>query len=80
MKIMFYDDSMYESRMMERRLENRMYHALGKGEFEVFVQPKVDTDLNNKIISAEALVRWRDPDEGYIQHQDLYHFLNIMAF
>lgn len=67
MKIMFYDDSMYESRMMERRLENRMYHALGKGEFEVFVQPKVDTDLNNKIISAEALVRWRDPDEGYIQ-------------
>lgn len=65
-KIVIYEDSMYENRMKERNMENRMYLALGNHEFKVFLQPKVDTCRNNKIVSAEALIRWKDPTLGEI--------------
>jgi EAL domain-containing protein (putative c-di-GMP-specific phosphodiesterase class I) len=39
--------------------------ALKAGEFELFFQPKVDLG-DNRLSGAEALVRWRNPDAGYI--------------
>lgn len=88
-KIMIYEDSMYENRMKERKMENRMYHALGNDEFKVYLQPKVDTRAGNKIVSAEALIRWQDPTlgeiypsefiplferNGFLEHLDFYTF------
>ncbi|MBC7952153.1 MAG: EAL domain-containing protein [Rhodospirillaceae bacterium] len=46
-------------------LEARMRRALINQEFVVFYQPKVQAETN-RIVGAEALVRWMDPDNGMI--------------
>lgn len=46
-------------------LEALLRRALAQGEFQVYYQPQVDI-TNGKIIGAEALVRWQNPDRGII--------------
>ena len=41
----------------------RILSGLSKGEFRPFYQPKVDV-REKRIVGAEALVRWCDPDKG----------------
>lgn len=38
---------------------------MGRGEFEVHFQPVLDV-IGDRVIAAEALLRWRDPDRGLI--------------
>ncbi len=45
--------------------EQDLRTALENGEFAIFWQPKVDLRMG-KIIGAEALVRWIDPDKGVL--------------
>jgi diguanylate cyclase (GGDEF)-like protein len=47
------------------RLESDLHSALKNGEFEVHYQPKVDT-LSGLVRSAEALLRWKHPERGFI--------------
>ena len=47
----------------EARIEMRMEAALAQGEFEAFLQPKYSF-AEDCIDSAEALVRWIDPNTG----------------
>ena len=55
--IAFYDTQIHEKEAMQNYIENRMEWALEHGEFQMFLQPKVD--LRQKSLSgAEALVRW----------------------
>ena len=49
----------------EFSLHNEMYSAMEKNEFEVYYQPVYDAKTN-KIVSAEALVRWVHPEHGII--------------
>ena len=42
-----------------------MQSAMDHGEFVVYFQPKVDIETN-KVVAAEALVRWKDPQNGLI--------------
>lgn len=46
-------------------LEARLHRALAQNELRVFYQPMVDIG-SGRIIGAEALVRWKDPQEGLI--------------
>lgn len=46
-------------------LEAKLHHALENGEFEIYYQPQVEIH-SNKIIGAEALLRWNHPEEKYI--------------
>lgn len=46
-------------------LENKLRRALDNDELCLFYQPQVDT-LSRKIIGLEALLRWRQPEEGMI--------------
>jgi len=46
-------------------LESRLRKAIEQQEFRVFYQPQVDINTG-KIIGAEALVRWQDPQHGLI--------------
>jgi len=52
---------------VERRLMliNHMRRALEREEFSVYYQPITDILFNN-IISAEALIRWNQPELGFI--------------
>lgn len=47
------------------RREARLREALRKGEFEVHFQPILDV-VADRVVAAEALLRWRDPDRGLV--------------
>ena len=49
----------------ELRLHNDMKSGLEKGEFEVYYQPIIDVK-NEKVVAAEALIRWIHPELGFI--------------
>ncbi|TDK63489.1 putative bifunctional diguanylate cyclase/phosphodiesterase [Sapientia aquatica] len=46
-------------------LSGKLREALMQQHFQVFYQPKIDLSSGN-LIGAEALLRWRDPVEGFI--------------
>jgi EAL domain-containing protein (putative c-di-GMP-specific phosphodiesterase class I) len=46
-------------------LERRLRQAIDQQELRVFYQPQIDI-ASNRIVGAEALVRWQNPTEGLI--------------
>ncbi len=60
-----YNDSIGNNLIEVKKLENDMYRALEKNEFEVYIQPKVDL-RTGEISGAEALVRWNHPELGLL--------------
>jgi len=46
-------------------MEKEMYCALAEDQFEVYYQPQVELKTN-RIIGAEALLRWNHPSKGII--------------
>jgi diguanylate cyclase (GGDEF)-like protein/PAS domain S-box-containing protein len=50
-------------------LENRLRHAIEQQELQVYFQPQIDI-VSNRIVGAEALVRWHDPIHGCIMPSD----------
>ena len=64
-----FNDKMHEKMMMEQKIINTMVESLEKGEFMVYLQPKVEIDTG-RIIGAEALVRWNHPKLGIISPCD----------
>ncbi|HEX8961623.1 MAG TPA: EAL domain-containing protein [Rhodocyclaceae bacterium] len=63
--VTFFDAEMDKSMGRHFDLETRLNSAVDAGQLEVFLQPKVDLSEGG-IIGAEALVRWRDPQEGLV--------------
>ncbi|WP_148409745.1 putative bifunctional diguanylate cyclase/phosphodiesterase [Murimonas intestini] len=57
----FYNESIRQKMIEENRIRDRIDSALEKGEFVVYLQPKVSL-ANGKISGAEALARWKLPD------------------
>lgn len=55
--VTFYDTKAHDRETLNNYIENRMEWALEHGEFQMFLQPKMDL-RKNTIIGAEALVRW----------------------
>lgn len=61
----FFSERELAAQMAEKDIENRMRDALENGEFEVYLQPKFSLK-QNKVVGAEALVRWNDPQRGIV--------------
>lgn len=62
--------AIYNSRLIkkvneEQFIEQHMNQALTNGEFFVMYQPKMSL-TNDKIVGAEALVRWKNPEMGML--------------
>ena len=53
----FFDAALHEQEKMNDYIERHMYEAIENGEFELYLQPKIDLKTNS-LASAEALVRW----------------------
>lgn len=61
----FYDESIRERMILERRMQERLEEALANQEFVVYMQPKV-SPRDGTIKGAEALVRWQMPDKSVL--------------
>ena len=64
-EIVWFNDSMKEEQVWERRIEDDMEKALENHEFQVYLQPKYSTK-KEVLSAAEALVRWIHPVLGFI--------------
>lgn len=60
-----FSNEMLDEEKWERKVENTMEQALLNHEFVAFYQPKYDP-VSNRLVAAEALVRWLSPTEGLI--------------
>lgn len=77
-----YDSAPVSGHNERRKMLNGLLNALENREFEVFMQPKVEL-LHNKVIGAEALVRYRDKERGLIQPSQFIELLeknNLIRF
>jgi diguanylate cyclase (GGDEF)-like protein/PAS domain S-box-containing protein len=64
-RYLFYTSKMTETVAGTLTLENQLRQALDKGEFVLHYQPKVNLE-SGAITSAEALIRWNDPQTGLV--------------
>ena len=65
--LIIFDDSVHEQEIYEQRLLNEFRRALDENEFEIYYQPQYDIRVEPpKLVSAEALVRWKHPELGVI--------------
>ena len=90
----YYTREMESRTLWEKTIVNRMEEALKNEEFRVYYQPKYDLK-NEKIVAAEALVRWILDDgsvispldfipifekNGFITKLDFYVWENVCKF
>lgn len=56
----------YSTRSLDMvKLEAGLRHALERNQLEIFYQPQV-SNRDGNIVGAEALLRWKHPEKGYI--------------
>lgn len=63
--VAFYDAEVFHNMEKIRWIERRMKLALEQKEFKAYLQPKFDLETG-RIVGAEALVRWIQPDGSMI--------------
>ncbi len=61
----YYDDNMRQQKLREQALAESMEEAIVEKQFLVYYQPKYAL-RTEKIVGAEALVRWNSPKEGFL--------------
>jgi diguanylate cyclase (GGDEF)-like protein len=64
-RVLFFEPGMSDSMKERLALENDLRRALAAHEFEIHYQPQVST-RTGRILSVEALLRWRHPQKGLI--------------
>ncbi len=67
--IAYYTKEMNRKQMLDRELENRFDSAIRNKEFVAYFQPKYNVKTE-KIIGAESLVRWINPDGSMVMPGD----------
>ncbi len=92
--VLTYDDKMLAEAHLTSRMESLQEAALGREEFEIWYQPKYDL-ITKRCIGAEALVRWRSEElgflppgkfialfesNGFISNLDFYNLEHVMQF
>ncbi|MDE7245726.1 MAG: EAL domain-containing protein [Oscillospiraceae bacterium] len=63
--IAFYEERFKDSLYNRKFIEENMSAAIGQRQIMMYLQPKYSI-TQNRIIGAEALVRWRHPERGMI--------------
>jgi diguanylate cyclase (GGDEF)-like protein len=65
----FFTDNLQACTLERLQLENQLRKAIEEGQLEVFYQPKLGL-ADNSLNAAEALVRWRHPQQGLVPPGD----------
>lgn len=61
----FFTPKMHENILFRHDIETKLHHAIQNNEFRIRYQPKIDLNTN-KVIGAEALLRWEHNELGKI--------------
>ncbi|MFZ6047862.1 EAL domain-containing protein [Pseudomonas sp. CR3202] len=65
----FFTDNLQACTLERLQLENQLRKAIDEGQLEVFYQPKLSL-ADDSLNAAEALVRWRHPQQGLVPPGD----------
>ena len=68
-RIRFFSDEMTEAARVRIDLQARLHRAFKDGQLRVHYQPQVEI-ASGRIIGAEALLRWTDPERGPVSPAD----------
>lgn len=68
-EVKVFDEKLQATLTMDHNIEGRMEQALIDGEFQAWYQPKYDI-RTREIVGAEALVRWINPELGFMPPGD----------
>ncbi|MGZ8219472.1 putative bifunctional diguanylate cyclase/phosphodiesterase [Methylomagnum sp.] len=63
--LLFFAEEMNQGAGEFLRVENKLRRASAQREFIAYYQPKLDL-WHNRLSGVEALLRWRDPDNGLV--------------
>jgi diguanylate cyclase (GGDEF)-like protein len=65
----FFSETMRVKSLHRLDLETEIRNAINQQQFELYYQPKVDI-ASYSVAGAEALLRWRHPERGWIRPND----------
>jgi len=65
----FYNEEINTKVTRFLEIENQLQKADKDKEFELYLQPQIDTNTE-KIIGSEALLRWKNPELGFVSPAD----------
>jgi diguanylate cyclase (GGDEF)-like protein len=77
-RFVFFQRSIRDELEQRLSLEADLERALERGEFELYYQPQVGLK-DGKLIGAEALIRWRNPDRGLVSPDDFMSVVNASS-
>ena len=69
-KIQFFSNKLKEQTLNFYQIELDLRKAIQADEFYLVYQPVVDIFNKNKVVSFEALVRWKNPEKGIVSPVD----------
>jgi len=64
----FFDPSLQLKLEYRAKISSEIVYAISNNEFELYYQPQMD--YSNRIVGAEALIRWNHPENGLISPAD----------
>ncbi len=70
---LFFDQHMQENSVRHLKLEKELRQAIKQEQWVLLFQPKMDM-AQNKIIGAEALIRWQHPQRGLLSPAEFIDF------
>ena len=65
----FFSEEINQRNQERHLLEKNLRRAIKNEEFELYYQPQIDIN-SEKVIGAEALIRWNDPHRGLVSPLD----------
>lgn len=68
----FFDEQMNVEAMDQLLIRSGLRRALERGEFELHYEPQISL-ATGKIVGAEALIRWRHPEQGLVHPAKFIH-------
>ncbi len=74
-----YDNAMRNEVMQQQKIEHYMQKGITDWEFKVWLQPKYDI-RTQKLVGAEALVRWQSPELGLLQPAQFVDIFEMNGF
>ncbi len=75
-----YDEEYKKQLVKQAEITDKMNEALKNGEFVPYMQPKISLQNNNRVVGAEALVRWVQSDGSMVYPNEFIPLFEANGF